>query len=375
MPRVQTVLGDVDPADLGWVLPHEHTAIALWHIPDRWDYWELRRDEPVIVEELAAFRAAGGRDDRRPDPHGRRPRSGLARRPGPRDGPPGRDGLRLVPRRLLPGGGARSTAAGSTPWPTRSSATRPTGVGGDRHPGRDHRRDRDGQALAVAPRRSGSIGPPPGPPAGPAWRSRPTRSSPTSGSPSSRMFEAEGADLARVVIGHADSYPSWTTTWRSSGAARPSSSTSSAWPSRRSSAMARAGSSTSSASCWPAATSSGSSCPGRLPRQPAPPLRRQRLHLPRRHVPAAAPRRRRVGRRDPDDHRRQPAAAADDRLAAAAGTAGAPAPDPGSGLERRLHADLDVALERPRDRAAVLGLVRGLREALLGRARDDGRAP
>lgn len=59
-PRVETVLGRVDPSELGWVLPHEHTAIALWHIPARWDYWELRRDEPAIVEELAAFRAAGG---------------------------------------------------------------------------------------------------------------------------------------------------------------------------------------------------------------------------------------------------------------------------------------------------------------------------
>jgi phosphotriesterase-related protein len=59
-PRVQTVLGPVDPGDLGWVLPHEHTAIALWHVPGRWDYWELRRDEPVIVEELAPFKAAGG---------------------------------------------------------------------------------------------------------------------------------------------------------------------------------------------------------------------------------------------------------------------------------------------------------------------------
>jgi len=58
--RVQTVLGPVDPGDLGWVLPHEHTAIALWHIPNRWDYWELRRDPVVIQEELAAFRAAGG---------------------------------------------------------------------------------------------------------------------------------------------------------------------------------------------------------------------------------------------------------------------------------------------------------------------------
>jgi phosphotriesterase-related protein len=59
-PRVQTVLGPVAPAELGWVLPHEHTAISLWQVPGRWDYWELRRDEPVIVEELSAFRAAGG---------------------------------------------------------------------------------------------------------------------------------------------------------------------------------------------------------------------------------------------------------------------------------------------------------------------------
>jgi phosphotriesterase-related protein len=58
--RVQTVLGPVDPGDLGWVLPHEHTAIALWHIPNRWDYWELRRDPVVIHEELAAFRSVGG---------------------------------------------------------------------------------------------------------------------------------------------------------------------------------------------------------------------------------------------------------------------------------------------------------------------------
>jgi predicted metal-dependent phosphotriesterase family hydrolase len=58
--HVQTVLGAIEPADLGWTLPHEHTAIALWHIPNRWDYWELRRDESLIVEELGAFRAAGG---------------------------------------------------------------------------------------------------------------------------------------------------------------------------------------------------------------------------------------------------------------------------------------------------------------------------
>ncbi|TAL05888.1 MAG: phosphotriesterase-related protein [Chloroflexota bacterium] len=59
-PRVQTVLGPVDPSTLGFTLPHEHTAIALWQIPNRWDYWELTRDEPIITIELAAFRDAGG---------------------------------------------------------------------------------------------------------------------------------------------------------------------------------------------------------------------------------------------------------------------------------------------------------------------------
>ena len=58
--HVQTVNGRIDPADLGWILPHEHTAIALWHIPARWDYWELRRDEPTITDELRRFVTAGG---------------------------------------------------------------------------------------------------------------------------------------------------------------------------------------------------------------------------------------------------------------------------------------------------------------------------
>ena len=61
MPHVQTVLGPIEPEDLGFTLPHEHTQIALWHIPARWDYWQLTRDEPLILEELAAFREAGGR--------------------------------------------------------------------------------------------------------------------------------------------------------------------------------------------------------------------------------------------------------------------------------------------------------------------------
>ena len=58
--EVRTVLGPVDPTTIGVTLPHEHTAISLWHVPGRWDYWELRRDEETIVAELGRFRAAGG---------------------------------------------------------------------------------------------------------------------------------------------------------------------------------------------------------------------------------------------------------------------------------------------------------------------------
>jgi len=60
MSHVMTVLGPVDPASLAFTLPHEHTQCTLWHIQDRWDYWELTPDEPVILEELRLFREAGG---------------------------------------------------------------------------------------------------------------------------------------------------------------------------------------------------------------------------------------------------------------------------------------------------------------------------
>jgi predicted metal-dependent phosphotriesterase family hydrolase len=59
--RVKTVLGPIDPSELGVTLPHEHTQIALWHIRDRWDYWELTRDAGLIADELGRFAAAGGR--------------------------------------------------------------------------------------------------------------------------------------------------------------------------------------------------------------------------------------------------------------------------------------------------------------------------
>ncbi len=60
MAFVRTVAGDVDPAGIGFTLPHEHTVCHLWRIPERFDYWELTADEDLISAELARFRDAGG---------------------------------------------------------------------------------------------------------------------------------------------------------------------------------------------------------------------------------------------------------------------------------------------------------------------------
>ena len=59
-PFVQTVTGRIRPDRLGFTLPHEHTGVELWHIPNRWDYWELIRDEDVIAPELERFLELGG---------------------------------------------------------------------------------------------------------------------------------------------------------------------------------------------------------------------------------------------------------------------------------------------------------------------------
>ena len=59
-PRVMTVSGPIPPEKLGFTLPHEHTAISLWHIANRWDYWELTPDDDLIIAELSDFRRRGG---------------------------------------------------------------------------------------------------------------------------------------------------------------------------------------------------------------------------------------------------------------------------------------------------------------------------
>jgi predicted metal-dependent phosphotriesterase family hydrolase len=206
MAHVQTVLGPIDPAELGFTLPHEHTQIALWHIPDRWDYWQLTRDEPVILEELAAYRAAGGSGlvDLTPPGVGRDPAwlVGLARA----------SGLHLV----MGAGWYRGAY-----YPAETLIDRRTvdsladelvreatdGVGdtgvragifgeiGTDKPWVSAVEERVHRAVGRAARRTGL-----------AITTHAVLS--PVGLEQLALFEAEGADPARVVIGHADSYPS-----------------------------------------------------------------------------------------------------------------------------------------------------------------------
>jgi len=203
---VQTVLGPVDPAGVGWVLPHEHTAIALWHIPNRWDYWELRRDEPVIREELAAFRAAGGGTvvDLTLDGVGRDPEwlAGLSRATGlhvvmgsgwyrgahyPAEALVDRRSVEaladVIVRDATVGVGESGIRAGII------------GEIGTDKPWLSAQEERVHRAAARAARRTGLT-----------ITTHAVQS--TVGLDQLDVFEAEGADLSRVVIGHADSNPS-----------------------------------------------------------------------------------------------------------------------------------------------------------------------
>jgi phosphotriesterase-related protein len=203
--RVRTVLGDIDPAELGWVLPHEHTAIALWHIPNRWDYWELRRDEPIIRDELAAFRSAGGGTlvDLTLDGVGRDPEwlAGLSRSTGlhvvmgsgwyrgahyPAEARIDRRTVDALAEEIV-----RDASDGVAGTGIRAGII---GEIGTDKPWVSAQEERVHRAAARAARRTGL-----------AITTHAVQS--TVGLDQLTLFEAEGADLSRVVIGHADSNP------------------------------------------------------------------------------------------------------------------------------------------------------------------------
>lgn len=204
-PFVRTVLGDVPTTELGFALPHEHTAISLWQIPDRWDYWELTRDAELVVPELERFRDLGGTclaDLTLP---------GVGRDPGWLADLAARTGLAIVM-----GAGWYRTAY----YPAEAridrrstddladelvaefeagvagSGVRPGILGeiGTDKPWLTAQEERVHRAVARAARRTGMA------------VSTHAVLSPV-GLDQLRVFEEEGLDPARVVIGHADSYP------------------------------------------------------------------------------------------------------------------------------------------------------------------------
>ncbi|HSS35248.1 MAG TPA: phosphotriesterase-related protein [Patescibacteria group bacterium] len=205
MAHVQTVRGPVAPDALGFVLPHEHTGIALWHIPDRWDYWELTVDDAIVVPELAAFRAAGGGSlvDLTA--------TGVGRDPGRLRRYAEATGLNIV----MGCGWYRAAY-----YPTEALIDRRSvddladelvrefelGVGetgirpgiigeiGTDKPWLTAQEERVHRAAARASRRTGM-----------AITTHAVMS--PVGLAQLRVFEEEGADPARVIVGHADSYP------------------------------------------------------------------------------------------------------------------------------------------------------------------------
>jgi len=205
MAYVQTVLGPIDPADLGVALPHEHTQIALWQIPDRWDYWQLTRDRAVILEELEAFRAMGGRslvDLTLP---------GVGRDPSWLVDLATASGLHLVmscgwyrgayypPEALIDRRSVDELADELVREATDGvgdSGIRPGIIGeiGTDKPWLSAQEERVHRAAARAARRTGL-----------AITTHAVLS--PVGLAQLRIFEDEGADPTRVIVGHADSYP------------------------------------------------------------------------------------------------------------------------------------------------------------------------
>jgi phosphotriesterase-related protein len=205
MAHVQTVLGPVEPEALGFTLPHEHTQIALWHIESRWDYWQLTRDEPVMIDELARFRAAGGSAlvDLTPPGLGRDPEwlAGLARA----------SGLHIVmgcgwyrtayypPEALIDRRSVDDLADALTREYDDGVGTtgiRPGIIGeiGTDKPWVSALEERVHRAAARAARRTGM-----------AITTHAVMSA--VGLAQLQIFENEGVDPSRVIIGHADSYP------------------------------------------------------------------------------------------------------------------------------------------------------------------------
>ena len=204
-PRVMTVSGPIPPERVGFTLPHEHTGIYLWHVPDRWDYWELTPDELTIADELRDYRRRGGSTlvDLTPPGTGRDPER--LRRLATRTGVQivmGTGWYRqsyypaeaLVDRRSVDDLAAEMIAEFTDG--VAGTGVHPGIIGeiGTDKPWMTAQEERVHRAAARASKATGM-----------AITTHAVMS--PVGLDQLRVFEEEGVDPARVVIGHADSYP------------------------------------------------------------------------------------------------------------------------------------------------------------------------
>lgn len=204
-PRVMTVSGPIPPEKVGFALPHEHTGIFLWHIPDRWDGWELTPDEEVVGDELREFRRRGGSTlvDLTPPGVGRDPER--LRRMASRSGVQIVMGTGWYRQSYYPAEARidRRTVDDLAAEIIREFSDGVAGTGvrpgiigevGTDKPWLSAQEERVHRAAARASRETGMA------------ISTHAVQSPI-GLDQLRVFTEEGVDLARVVIGHADSYP------------------------------------------------------------------------------------------------------------------------------------------------------------------------
>ena len=204
-PRVMTVSGPIPPDRVGFTLPHEHTGIALWQVDGRHDYWELTPDEDLLIEELGELRRRGGGtlvdltlDGVGRDPHRLRRLAGAT-------------GLNIVmgcgwyrgmhypAEALIDRRSVDELAAvlvAEFEHGVAGSGVRPGIIGeiGTDKPWLSPAEERVHRAAARASRATGM-----------AITTHGVQS--PVGLAQLRVFEEEGVDPARVVIGHADSYP------------------------------------------------------------------------------------------------------------------------------------------------------------------------
>ena len=202
---VMTVRGPVSPEAIGFTLPHEHIYIQLSEIHARFDYPFLLDDDEVLAEELGYFTASGGTTvveltlaDMGRDPERLRSisertglnivmGSGWYRQPYYRP----QDLLEKRPVRDLAESLVREIREGADGTGIRPGVIGEIGV----HRGwvtpieeRAHRAAARAQVATGLPMITHSTS------------SQVAREQLT-------IFEDEGVDLTRVVVGHADSYP------------------------------------------------------------------------------------------------------------------------------------------------------------------------